>query len=351
MQACYRLNAFVDAHSYIVDETMLFFGQRRPSLLIQYQPRLTFVPATHHNIAMAPARTIELPTTGKEARLQSRNNTWDAPTSGIAPNYLQANLIVLPSRFAHDFALLCARNPVPCPLLASSATRGDFNNLVSHVPGVLGDKIAAEIDIRHDAPRYNVYVDGTLTHRAVSTIEPHWDHDDHVAFLIGCSYSFENALTAAGLPPTHMLQGRAVPMYRTNVPLCPAGVFTGSTYVVSMRLYRADEVENVRNITRRYITTHGEPIAWGWDGMRSIGITDIRHFDWGEAPITSDGLEVVQCEEEVKADGLVPVFWGCGVTPQEAVMKAKLPGVVMGHAPGYMVVLDVKEEDVLNKLH
>lgn len=136
-------------------------------------------------------------------------------------------------------------------------------------------------------------------------------------------------------------------MYRTNIPLCPAGVFVGSTYVVSMRLYRSSEVESVRNITRPYVTMHGEPVAWGWDGMRAIGINDLYDFDFGDAPITNEGLEVVQSVEEANVDGLVPVFWGCGVTPQEAVMKAKIPGTVMGHAPGYMVVMDGKGSVVL----
>lgn len=298
---------------------------------------------------MAPARTLNIPSTGIEARLQSRTNTWDTPTCGIAPGYLQANLIVLPSRYARDFAILCARNPVPCPLLASSERPGDFANLTSHIRDLSDGEIASGIDIRTDAPRYNVYVNGKLTEQAVESIKTHWDHADHVAFLIGCSYSFENALTLAGLSPPHVLHGRNVPMYRTTVPLCPAGVFVGSTYVVSMRMYKASEVDRVREITRPYITTHGEPIAWGWDGMKALGLASICKPDWGDAPITASGTQVLQCHEEVKDDGFVPVFWGCGVTPQEAVMRAKLPGVVMGHAPGYMVVLDVKEEDVLGK--
>ena len=297
---------------------------------------------------MAPARTLELPATGLEARLQSRMNALDAPTSGIPG--VQANLIVLPSGFAHDFAILCARNPVPCPLLASSATPGDFNNLVSHIPGIPNSKIAAGIDIRTDAPRYNVYTNGKLTEQAVKNIEHRWDTNDHVAFLIGCSYSFENALKAAGLPPGHMLHGRNVPMYRTNIPLCPAGVFKSSTFVVSMRMYTVKDLQRVREITQPYVITHGEPIAWGWEGMRALGITSLENIDWGEAPVTANGLSIVQADEEAKHDGLVPVFWGCGVTPQEAVMKAEIPGIVMGHAPGYMIVMDLGEEDVLGKI-
>ena len=307
-------------------------------------------PCLNNYINMAPARTIEKPITGEDARLQSRTNTWDRPTCGISIGHLQANLIVLPSKYAQDFAILCARNPVPCPLLASSATPGDYENLRSHIPGIPGDKIANGIDIRTDAPRYNVYVNGKLTEHNIPSIESHWDANDHVAFLIGCSYSFENALTTAGLPPAHMLHGRNVPMYRTNIPLAPAGVFKDLTYVVSMRLYRQSEIDRVRDITRPYVATHGEPVAWGWDGMRRSGIDSLHKVDWGDLPITPKGIEVDEYEEEENDDGLVPVFWGCGVTPQLAVMNAKVPGVVMGHRPGHMVVLDVKEQDILRQM-
>lgn len=298
---------------------------------------------------MAPARTIGKPITGEDARLQSRTNIWDQPTCGISVGHLQANLIVLPSKYAQDFAILCARNPVPCPLLASSTTPGDYEKLRSHIPGVSDNKIANGVDIRTDCPKYNVYVNGKLIEHDIPSIESHWDAKDHMAFLIGCSYSFENALTAGGLPPAHMIHGRNVPMYRTSIPLAPAGVFRDSTFVVSMRLYRRSEVERVREITRPYVATHGEPVAWGWDGMRRIGIDALHTVDWGDLPVTSRGTEVDQHEEEQREDGLVPVFWGCGVTPQLAVMNAKIPRVVMGHSPGHMIVLDVKEDDVLCK--
>lgn len=303
----------------------------------------------HLTLTMAPARVHELPVSGAEARQQCRENIWSTPTSGIASGFLQANLIVLPSRYAGDFRILCARNTVPCPLLASSATPGDFESFVSHVPGVRNDSIAAGLDIRKDIPKYNVYINGELSTEGINSVQKFWDNSDHVGFLIGCSYSFENALAAAGLPPAHMLHGRSVPMYRTNIPLCPAGVFKNSTYVVSMRLYRAGDVERVRDITRPYVTTHGEPIAWGWDGMRTIGIEDVNIIQWGEAPVNTDGLGILQIEEEAKIDGLVPVFWGCGVSPQEAVMKAKIPGTVIGHTPGHMLVMDVREDEVLQK--
>lgn len=282
--------------------------------------------------------------TGLSVRLASRSGVLQTVTSGLAPSHLQANLIVLPSRYAADFRLLCARNPVPCPLLAESSSPGSFSFLQSHLTNPAGSRlpVAADIDLRRDAPAYRLYRDGKLV---ASEAEPrdivaHWT-EDHVGFLIGCSYSFETALTLAGLPPRHILLARNVAMYRTSVPLCPSGVFAGGTYVVSMRPYRASEVERVREITRPFVQTHGEPIASGWEGMRELGIRDISAPDWGDRVLGLDGRVFTEEDEEY-----VPVFWGCGVTPQNAAMMAGLEGVVMGHAPGHMIVLDVTEDQV-----
>ncbi|KFX87265.1 hypothetical protein V490_08385 [Pseudogymnoascus sp. VKM F-3557] len=271
-------------------------------------------------------------------RLLARNNQITL-TSGLAPKYLQANLIILPSRFASDFLLLCHRNPVPCPLLASSRTPGSATALKSHLAGVSDAAIASALDICTDVPLYMVYDDGKLVKSHCSDISKEWT-DDHVAFLIGCSYSFEAALTAAGLPPRHTVMGRNVPMYATNIPLCAAGVFTGGTYVVSMRPYRKSDVEKVRKLTRPYVSTHGEPVAWGWEAVEKLGIKDINTPEFGDKPLDLDASN----------DEIVPVFWGCGVTPQLAVMKAQLPGRVMGHAPGHMLVIDVMEDDIVEKL-
>jgi uncharacterized protein YcsI (UPF0317 family) len=284
----------------------------------------------------------EYPSTGVSVRLASRDGSLPGVTSGLAPSFLQANLIVLPSRYAADFRLLCARNPVPCPLLAESSQIGSYDSLKSYIDGLSGNAIASDIDIRYDAPRYMVYQDGVLSKSHTSDIATEWT-EDHVAFLIGCSYSFETALIDHDLPPRHTVMQRNVPMYRTNIPLCPAGVFTGATYVVSMRPYTRSDVERVREITRPFVTTHGEPIAWGWDGMKRLGIPDIGTPDWGDAPLEMDGQPLNPNNVDV-----VPVFWGCGVTPQEAVMRAGLKGTVLGHAPGHMILLDVKDEDVFS---
>lgn len=289
--------------------------------------------------------------TGHQVRLASRSNALAAPTSALAPSYLQANLVVLPSRHAPSFRLLCARNPVPCPLIAESASPGCYSSFRSHLPGVPdGGKLLGDVDVRRDAPLFNVYVDGALARENCADIASSWT-EDHVAFLVGCSFSFEAALTTAGLTPRHVETRRNVPMYRTAVPLCPAGVFTGATYVVSMRPYRASEVERVRDVTRAYAATHGEPLDWGWDAVARLGIADLDKPEWGDAPLARDGRTALGSGVvggSGDGDDDVPVFWGCGVTPQEAVMRAKLPGVVMAHAPGHMLLLDVQDHEVIS---
>ncbi|KAH7323074.1 DUF1445 domain-containing protein [Stachybotrys elegans] len=280
--------------------------------------------------------------TGLKVRLAARDNKHTKSTSGLAPKYLQANLIVLPSRYASDFRDFCTRNPVPCPLLAESKAPGDYGQLKSYLK-ISAENVASSLDIRTDCPRFNVYRDSKLQEAAVPDIMNHWT-EDHVAFLIGCSYSFETALTAAGLPPRHTMLNRNVPMYRTSIPLNPSGVFSGGTYVVSMRPYKKADLDRVRAITRRYLPTHGECIAWGWDALERLGIKDVDSPQWGDAPMTMDGrpLGAVAGDEDN-----VPVFWGCGVTPQEAVMRTSLQGTVMAHSPGCMLVLDCLEDDVL----
>lgn len=274
---------------------------------------------------------------GLEARLASRNKTHTSPTSAIAPGHMQANLIVLPSIYAEDFRLLCQRNPVPCPLLAESLP-GSFNKLKSYIPGISDDEVARNLDIRTDIPFYNVYINGQLVKEGVSDIKEEWS-SDHIAFLIGCSFSFETALSSAGLTPRHIQLNRNVCMYQTNVPLNPSGVFTGGNYVVSMRPYASSDIEEVRRITRKYTITHGEPMDWGWEAVQRLGIKDVDRPEWGDVPLTRNGRAPFGMKGD---ENDVPVFWGCGVTPQEAIMKANLKGLVMAHKPGYMLVLDVK---------
>jgi uncharacterized protein YcsI (UPF0317 family) len=248
---------------------------------------------------------------GAALRARMRAGSYDGNTSGAAADLVQGNLVILPLADAADFLLFCQRNPRPCPLLAVGSP-GD-----PALP-TLGD----DIDLRCDLPRYRVWRRGELVD------EPHdvralW-RDDLVAFVIGCSFSFEWALAEAGIVLRHQQLGRNVAMYRTNVPTVPAGRFAGPL-VVSMRPLRAADAIRAVQITSRFPAVHGAPVHLG--DARLIGIHDLAAPHYGDAV-------------EVRADEL-PVFWACGVTPQAALAQAR-PDFCITHAPGSMLVTDLR---------
>lgn len=248
-------------------------------------------------------------------RAACRQGEWRSPTPGLAPGYAQANLAILPASDASDFLLFCQRNPKPCPLLDVTAA-GDW------VPR----KAAPDADLRTDLPSYRVWRKGELV-AEVTDIRDHW-RDDLVAFVIGCSFTFEAAMLRAGLPIRHLEQGCNVSMYRTNVPCHPAGKFHGPL-VVSMRpLTPADAIRAVQ-VTSRYPSVHGAPVHWG--NPAAIGIQDLSHPDFGD-PVT------IRPGEE-------PVFWACGVTPQSVVMASR-PDFCITHSPGCMFVTDLRDEEL-----
>lgn len=221
-----------------------------------------------------------------EARLLCRQNCL-TNTAGIAQGYIQANLLVLPTQYAADFQELCRRNPVACPLLGTTATAGDPHSIQP------AGCIQSDFDIRTDFPKYRVYSQGKYLETRCDLLGK-WT-PDHVGFLIGCSFSFEDALTAVELQPRHQQTNSLVAMYRSSIPLMPAGIFTDARCIVSMRPYRPEHIGRVREVTRPYHSTHGEPVAWGWEGAKQIGITDLDNPDFGDP--------------QTFQEGEVPVFW------------------------------------------
>ena len=241
-----------------------------------------------------------------------RRGDYDGHTAGLAPGRLQCNLVILPERYAIDFMHFCQRNPKPCPLVGVSET----GEAMMHTLG-------ADIDIRTDVPGYNVYRDGELVEQPAD-IARHW-RDDLIAFALGCSFTFERALLQDGIPLRHIERNLTVPMYRTNLPAAPAGPFGGGL-VVSMRAIAENEVAKAGEISARYPLAHGAPVHAGRPA--AIGIQDIERPDWGDAS------EILP--------GETPVFWACGVTPQNAVIAAGLPFCIT-HTPGKMLITDVDE--------
>jgi len=261
------------------------------------------------NLAMSE-KSLPL-ATGLDVRLAARTGTLDAPTSGLAPGFVQGNLAILPHDYAEDFLRFCQANPKPCPLLGVSEA-GD-----PAIPA-LGDNL----DIRTDIPRYRVWCDGEAIDepRDVKSV---W-RDDLVSFVLGCSFSFEEALLQADVPLRHLQRGTNVPMYRTSIQTRRAGRFHGPL-VVSMRPMKPADAIRAVQITTRLPAVHGAPVHLGYP--EQIGISDIAKPDYGDA---------VPVER-----GELPVFWACGVTPQAAIAAARVPFAIT-HAPGYMLVTDLK---------
>ncbi len=250
-----------------------------------------------------------------ELRRLFREGALVRPTSGLAPGYVQANLVVLPREQAFDFLLFCQRNPRPCPLI--EVVEAGAVEPAASAPGA---------DLSRDLAKYRVYERGELAAEPDSVADL-WS-EDMVSFLLGCSFTFEDALIGAGIRLPHVEQGRNVAMFITSVETTPAGVFSGPL-VVSMRAVPHDRVVRAVQVTSRFPSVHGAPVHVGDPG--AIGIPDVSKPDLG------DPVEV--------GEGEAPVFWACGVTPQAVAMRSK-PPLMITHSPGYMFITDLRNEDM-----
>ncbi len=250
--------------------------------------------------------------TAEPARLRRlfRSGAYRGTTANMANGYTQGNLAIVPEKHALDFARYCQRNPAPCPIVGVSDT-GD-----PRIP-----TLGADLDIRTDLPSYNIYRDGALA-GSVAEIPDYW-RDDSVAFVLGCSLSFEEALMQAGVPLRHIELDRTPPMFRTSIATVPSGPFGGGM-VVSMRPMLPADAIRASAITARFPHTHGMPVHMG--DPAAIGVADVNEPDWGEPTEFRDGE--------------IPVFWACGVTPQNAIREAGIP-LVVTHTPGAMLIADI----------
>ncbi|MBW2429936.1 MAG: putative hydro-lyase, partial [Deltaproteobacteria bacterium] len=231
-----------------------------------------------------------------------RSRQWNTPTSGAASGYLQANLVMLPAAEAFNFLLFCVRNPKPCPILDVLE------------PGQVEPIIAPGADLRTDLPRYKVFENGEFK-TDVEDVSDYFS-ENMVSFLLGCSFSFENAMLAAGLPIRNMEENKNVSMFKTNRECIPAGPFS-ARLVVTMRPMTPQQAIRAVQVTTRFHLTHGAPVHLG--DPAKIGISDLNQTDFGD-PVTI-------------YPGEIPVFWACGVTSQLAATSAQLARVIT-HAPG-----------------
>lgn len=244
-----------------------------------------------------------------------RSEQWTKPSEGLAKGYAQANLIVVPREVAFDFLMFCQRNPKPCPIVE-----------VTDPGSPLIQQVARGGDVRTDLARYCVYEKGKLIDEPTN-VTKYW-RDDLVAFLIGCSYSFEDALLKAGIPLRHLEENKIVSVYTSNIPCVSAGRFAGPM-VVSMRPIKRSQLVRAIQVTSRFPATHGAPVHVG--DPAAIGI-DLDKVDFGSGRV------------ELKDDE-VPVFWGCGGTPQAVALASKIDFMIT-HKIGHLFVTDTLSEEI-----
>lgn len=252
--------------------------------------------------------------TPAQVRAAIRRGEIDFPTAGMCAGYAQANLVILPPEYAADFEEYTRLNPFPCPVL--EIVKG------SPITHAMGEGASLVTDI----PRYRVYENGVFT-KELTDASAYWK-EGYVGFLIGCSFSFEEALLAAGIPVRHIEQGRNVPMFKTSIATKKAGPFEGPM-VCSMRPMTPEQARRAYEITAAMPNVHGAPVQIGHP--EAIGVADVMKPDYG------DPVEI--------REGEIPVFWPCGVTPQAAVENAK-PPIVITHAPGHMFITDIRNADL-----
>ena len=243
-----------------------------------------------------------------------KSEKFKGQTSGLAKNFLQTNLIMLDKSYALDFMIFCQRNPKSCPLVG-----------VTNVGDPFFRTLGKNIDVRSDVPSYNIYKNGEL-YKLTNNISDLWS-EQLIAFAIGCSFTFEHSLIQNGFKIDHIESNKIVPMYKSNIKNKVSGPFK-NTMVVSMRIFKKSQVNEVINICQSFHWAHGKPVHVG--DPSKIGINEINNPDWGDKPR-------LLLEDEVN------VFWACGVTPQNAILNSDIPFCI-SHTPDHMLITDIKED-------
>lgn len=243
-----------------------------------------------------------------QARLAMRRGAWTGPTAFRVPGYVQCNLVILSEAEAYDFLLLCQRNAKACPLV--EVTDCGLPEPRLSAPGA---------DLRTDLPRYAVFRDGVKV-EDMCDIRALWQ-EDSVGFLIGSSLTFDEALERAGVP-----KSEEVWVLNTDLPTVPAGRFEGSL-VVTMRWMSPSQAIIATQLTSRYPFNHGAPIHVGDPAEIGADLT---------SPLVGNPVKDIP-------PGVMPVFWACGVTPQQTALLAK-PELMITHAPGHGFITDLRAD-------
>lgn len=248
-------------------------------------------------------------------RNKIRNGKFTSQTSGECKNFLQTNVVILHKKYAYDFLLFCQRNNKPCPIIE-----------VFDIGDPEAKLAAPNSDIRFDVPKYRIYKSGKLFDETIN-IENYWTND-LVTFLLGCSFNFEHELVKYNFNLPYYSTSKTVPMFNTNIKTIPSGSFFGNT-VVTLRWIPRSRIDEVIEISSKYISSHGSPVHIG--DPSKIGIKDLSNPDYGDAWINHD-------------KSMVPVFWACGVTPQNIALSSKIDFMIT-HSPGHMFITDLNSNN------
>lgn len=260
-----------------------------------------------------------------ELRRDIRSGEFKINTSSQCPQYLQANMAILPSSIADQFLEFCRLNPGACSIL-------EMLPAGCYQPRKL---TKTQADIRTDLPKYRIYQNGQLIDDNVTDIRQYWN-DQLVTFLLGCSFSFEYALQQNGVRIKNIDEKKNVSMYKCSKKKCP-GPFEDVYLVVSMRPIRNDQIDLVKQVTghQKFAKTHGEPLYCGYNYAEELGVNeDLSQVDFGD-PVS------------INKETETPCFWYCGVTAIMAAIEASKidQGICITHSPGHMFVSDIKDDE------
>ena len=162
--------------------------------------------------------------------------------------------------------------------------------------------------------------------KIVENIENYWTKSK-VTFLIGCLFSMQKHFEDAGIIIKHLNENKIDPTFITNIPTNPFGIFDGPM-VVSMWPVHKDYITKAITISSKLPSVHGKPIHIGDPEL--IGIKDIEKPDYGDII-------------KLKPDE-IPVFWGCGITPQLIAQQKNIDMIT--HHPGNMYITDLKTNEM-----
>tara|TARA_B100000029_G_scaffold50088_2_gene45638 strand:+ start:5888 stop:6676 length:789 start_codon:yes stop_codon:yes gene_type:complete len=235
------------------------------------------------------------------------------PTSSYAYGYIQANLVILDKAHAFDFLSFSMLNPSPCPILEVLDPGNPYPV-----------KSASDSDIRYDLGKYLIFQNNKS--KIVQNIKYYWTNSK-VTFLIGCLFSMQKHFEESGMIINHLNENKVDPTFITNIPTNSFGIFDGPM-IVSMWPIHKNYISKAITISSKLPSVHGKPVHVGDPSL--IGIKDIEKPDYGDII-------------KLKPDE-IPVFWGCGITPQLIAQQKNIDMIT--HHPGNMYITDLKTNEM-----